>query len=49
MTPDDERERHLRIRRKVTGTCDCCAAKGVTLHRTWMNGIETFACAECTT
>jgi len=47
-SPDDERVRHLRIRRKVTGTCDCCAAKGVTLRRAWVNGLETWACPDCT-
>ena len=47
MSPEDERDRHVRSRRRLIGRCDCCDAKGVPLQRAWVTGIETFACAAC--
>jgi hypothetical protein len=31
----------------MTGQCDCCCAPKVELTRTWVHGIETFACNAC--
>jgi len=49
MTPEDERDRHVRRDRRLwtVGNCDCCDAVRVPLGQTWAHGIETWACEDC--
>lgn len=40
---------HEAIERDITPTtaCDVCNAQGVEVSRSWVTGVETFACEKC--